>query len=209
MAQYSETDRVIALGGIVQAARLARDIARNGVCDAAAFERSRESLFDFAPASGAAVFGGVDGPAQGLRTLIAQLEQPRQRDLEISRYAVALLHLADRLLRDPSGMQALRDDLGALARRRQHLEIADPLLDDQLARIYQERISALGPRIIVRGEPLQLQNPDNAARIRVTLLAGIRAAVLWRQAGGKKWQLLLRRRATAATARELIDRFPA
>ncbi len=58
---------------------------------------------------------------------------------------------------------------------------------------------------MVRGEPLHLQNPDNAARIRVALLAGIRAAVLWRQAGGSKWQFLLQRRKTAAKARELVD----
>ncbi|MGB5652079.1 MAG: DUF489 family protein, partial [Sedimenticolaceae bacterium] len=55
------------------------------------------------------------------------------------------------------------------------------------------------------GEPLHLQNPDNATRIRVALLAGIRAAVLWRQAGGKKWHLLLHRRAIASRARELVD----
>jgi high frequency lysogenization protein len=60
---------------------------------------------------------------------------------------------------------------------------------------------------MVRGEPLHLQNPDNATRIRVALLAGIRAAVLWRQTGGKKWQLLLRRRAIAASARDLVDSF--
>ncbi len=62
---------------------------------------------------------------------------------------------------------------------------------------------------MIAGEPLHLQNPDNAARIRVALLAGIRAAVLWRQAGGRKWQLLLRRRALGRTSRELIDNLDA
>ncbi len=205
MPQYSEKDRVLALGGVFQAARLAREIARHGMCDAAAFEASREALFEFNPASVEAVFGDRGGVTFGMRALLGQLEHPAQRDLEISRYVVSLLHLADRLMRDADSMQALRDDLAALARRREHIELDDSIVHEQLSEIYQERISVLGPRIMVRGEPLHLQNPGNAARIRVALLAGIRAAVLWRQAGGKKWQLLLRRKATAATARELID----
>lgn len=204
MARYDNDDRVTAFAGVFQAARLARDIARNGVCDAGAFEASRESLFDFEPASIAAIFGGVGGVAHGLRVLQRQLEQPAQRDLETSRYAVALLHLADRLMRSDTAMQTLHDDLVALQRRRSHFDLGDSVLHEQLGRIYQDRISPLGPRILVKGEPLQLQNPDNAARIRVALLAGIRAAVAWRQSGGRRWHLLLRRSAIAATCRSLL-----
>ncbi len=205
MATYSDADRVLALSGVFQAARLARDVARSGVCDAQAFEVSRETLFDFEPQSVAAIFGGVGGAAHGLRALNHQLEHPSERDYEVARYVVALLHLADRLMRSGESMQNLHDDLTALARRRAHFELGDSVLNEQLAGIYQERISVLGPRIMISGEPLHLQNPDNAARIRVALLGGIRAAVLWRQAGGHKWQLLLRRRAIGRTSRELID----
>ena len=205
MAGYSETDRVLALSGVFQAARLARDIARDGRCDAQAFAASREALFEFEPASVASVFGGQQGVAQGLRALQGHLEQPQQRDLEISRYVISLLHLADLLMRSGQRMQELHDDLTALARRRSHFELGDSAQHGQLAEIYQERISLLGPRIMVRGEPLHLQNPENAARIRVALLAGIRAAVLWRQAGGRKWQLLLRRRSIANAATKIID----
>jgi high frequency lysogenization protein len=207
MTEYSATDRVTALGGIFQAARLARDIARTGVCDAGAFEASRESLFEFEPDSVATVFGGRQGVRYGLRTLYTQLEKPQQRDLEIARYVISLLNLADRLRAKPDSMKNLYDELSALARKRDQFELGDSVQHEQLARIYQDGISVLGPRIMVRGEPLHLQNPDNATRIRVALLAGIRAAVLWRQTGGKKWQLLLRRRAIAASARDLVDSF--
>ena len=205
MTKYSESDRILALGGLFQAARLARDIARKGVCDAQAFEASRQTLFDFEPESVTSIFGGIGGAALGLRTLNQQLERPSERDLEVARYVVSLLHLADRLMSDADTMQALHDDLTALARRREHFELGNSVSNEQLAEIYQERISPLGARIMIGGEPLHLQNPDNAARIRVSLLAGIRSAVLWRQAGGKKWHLLLRRRGIAATSRELID----
>lgn len=207
MTQYSGTDRVTALGGIFQAARLARDIARSGVCDASAFETSRESLFEFEPDSVAAVFGGIQGIRYGLRSLFSQLEKPAQRDLEIARYVISILNLADRLLAKSESMHRLYDELSALARKREKFELVASVQHEQLSQIYQDQISVLGPRIMIRGEPLHLQNPDNATRIRVALLAGIRAGVLWRQAGGKKWQLLLRRRAIAVTARELIDSF--
>jgi len=207
MTQYSGTDRVTALGGIFQAARLARDIARSGVCDASAFETSRESLFEFEPDSVAAVFGGIQGVRYGLRSLFSQLEKPAQRDLEIARYVISILNLADRLLAKSESMHRLYDELSALARKREKFELVASVQHEQLSQIYQDQISVLGPRIMIRGEPLHLQNPDNATRIRVALLAGIRAGVLWRQAGGKKWQLLLRRRAIAVTARELIDSF--
>ncbi len=206
MTRYSETDRVIALGGIFQAAQLARDIARKGICDAAAFEASREALFAFEPESVEAVFSGRQGIVSGLRALLRQLQNTTQRDIEVSRYVISLLYLGDRLLRDSQSTQSLRDDLSALYRRRDHFDLDDSVLHEQLASIYQERISLLGPRIMIRGEPVYLQNPDNAARIRVGLLSGIRSAVLWRQAGGKKWRLLLFRRAIVSTARDIVDK---
>ncbi|MCB1797974.1 MAG: high frequency lysogenization protein HflD [Gammaproteobacteria bacterium] len=206
MASYSETDRVLALGGVFQAAVLARDIARSGTCNASVFTSSRETLFNFEPESVEHVFGGVQGVAVGVNTLLLQLQHVRQRDLEISRYVVSLLHLADRLMKSDTSMQGLHSDLVALARRRHHFELGDGVQHEQLSTIYQERISTLGPRIMIRGEPLHLQNPDNAARIRTALLSGIRAAVLWRQAGGSKFGLLLRRRSLAVTARELVDK---
>jgi high frequency lysogenization protein len=205
MTASSDTDRTLALAGVFQAARLARAIARDGACDSRAFAASRQSLYQFEPASVAAVFGGTDGVASGLRCLYGQLAQARQRDMETSRYVAALMHLADRLRRNDSQMQGLRSDLEALARRLRNFNLGDAVQHEQLSRIYQERISPLGPRIMVRGEPLHLQNPDNAARIRVALLAGIRGAVLWRQIGGSKWQLVLGRTKIATTARELVD----
>lgn len=200
---------MLALGGVFQAAQLARDIARNGSSDATAMEASRNSLFAFEADSVEAIYGGVPGLALGLRTFHQQLQQTAKRDIGISRCVVALIHLADRLMRSDTGMQQLHGDLTALHRRNEHFELSDSAYNEQLAQIYQDRISMLGPRIMIAGEPLHLQNSDNAAGIRVALLAGVRAAVLWRQTGGKKWQLILRRRAVSALTRELIDSLPA
>ena len=39
-----------------------------------------------------------------------------------------------------------------------------------------------------------LQQSANAAKIRTLLFAGVRAARLWRQLGGSRWQLVFGRR---------------
>ena len=65
----------------------------------------------------------------------------------------------------------------------------------KLGQLYQDSISTLGPRIIVNGEQLYLNNEINANKIRALLLAGIRSAVLWRQCGGSRLQFLFGRKA--------------
>lgn len=206
MKGHTDTDRVLALSGIYQAARLAHEVARSGACDSAAFSATRDALFLFDAPSTAAVFGGQAGVSFGLRTLLAHLERTAPNQLEVARYVVALMHLGDRLRRNREAMTELHDALAALARRHDLFGLGPSVLNEQLAEIYQTHISPLGPRIMVRGEPLHLRNSDNVARVRCALLGGIRAVVLWRQTGGRKWQLLLRRAAQAEAARALIQR---
>ena len=83
----------------------------------------------------------------------------------------------------------------AAASQLDHFELTHTNVISNLANIYRERISPLGPRIIVKGEESVLANPDNASRIRALLLAGIRSALLWRQAGGNRWRLIFERKA--------------
>ncbi|WP_156501040.1 DUF489 family protein, partial [Alcanivorax sp. HI0044] len=49
-------------------------------------------------------------------------------------------------------------------------------------------------RIQVKGDPAHLQDDDKAARIRALFLAGVRAAFLWHQLGGRRWHLLFHRK---------------
>ena len=201
---YSDKDRVIALAGIYQAARLVRDIARKGHCDGDMSRASLDSLFAFDSPSVAAVYGGERGAASGLRTLISQLEEPSERDLEIARYVVALIHLADKL-RSEGKLEQIGDELEALHSRIVEFDLPRGTRIAQIEHIYQQHISEVQPQIMVRGEPLHLQNPEHAAHIRAMLFSGIRAAILWRQCGGKKLQLLFSRRRIASLARDLLE----
>ena len=60
--------------------------------------------------------------------------------------------------------------------------------------LYQDTLSTLRQRIQVHGDMRNVQQPNNASKIRALLLAGIRSARLWRQLGGHRWQLVFSRR---------------
>lgn len=202
---YTDSDRTLALAGIFQAARLTAQLARRGTVDSDTLSASLHSLFVLNPAQVADVFGGVAGVAMGLRCLIDQLDHPKQRDAELSRYAVGVIQLAIGLRKDAEREASLGRDIGDLDDRRKAFDMEDTQLYAPLADIYQRHISSQSPRIMVKGEPLHLQNPDTAARIRSALLAGVRAAHLWQQCGGSRWQLVFKRTLLVSTARRLLD----
>jgi high frequency lysogenization protein len=69
-----------------------------------------------------------------------------------------------------------------------------------LGALYADKISPLGPKIMVQGNPVYLAQAQVVAEVRAALLAAVRAAVLWRQLGGSYWDFFLSRgRLTEAT----------
>ncbi|HEY2623539.1 MAG TPA: DUF489 family protein, partial [Dyella sp.] len=50
----------------------------------------------------------------------------------------------------------------------------------------------------------QLQQPNVVEKVRTNLLAAVRSAVLWRQLGGRQWQMVLYRRQCSMLARGLL-----
>jgi len=205
---YSERDRVLALAGIFQAARLTQQVARRGAADSEAVQTSIGSLFKIDSESVEDVFGGVPGLAMGLQTLCGQLEGGVTRIPEITRYAIALIQLERKLAASPPLLQKIEASMASADQRRQHFPLLHSNILAQLAQLYVDTISTLRPRIMVSGEALHLQNPDNVNKIRSLLLAGIRAARLWRQVGGRKLQVMLQRRRLVELARQLQQRGP-
>ena len=88
----------------------------------------------------------------------------------------------------------------------EHFSITHTNVLANLAACYSETISTLTPRIIVSGEQGHLSNPDVANAVRALLLSAIRSAVLWRQCGGNRFQLLFGRSKLLAEARRLLER---
>ena len=65
-------------------------------------------------------------------------------------------------------------------------------------------MSPLAPKIQVAGNPQHLSLEANQKRVRALLLAGIRSAVLWRQLGGKRRDILFFRKKLLNTTKNVL-----
>jgi high frequency lysogenization protein len=198
-------EQTVALAGVYQAAALVDQLARTGQADAATLKQSIYSIFQTDADSTLAVFSGLDGVRYGLQQLQRQLTAPSGVQAGISRYVIGVLLLAGKLFRDRQRLQRIAAGIHTAAAK---LDLYDYSHGNQLAalaEIYSTTISTLSPRIMVKGDALHLQNPQTQNKIRALLLAGIRAAILWRQLGGSRLQLLFKRRQLLSAVGQLLQ----
>ena len=153
------------------------------------------------------MFGGeLRDIREGLTALHSVMgKQGKPNDIEVLRYALNLVHLESRLNRKPEMLDIIGERIDQARHTAAHFGYLHGNLVSNLASIYQDTISTFRLRIQVSGDPAILQQEENAARVRAALLAGIRAAVLWRQTGGRRWQLVFSRGRVVDMARKLAD----
>ena len=178
----TDQDRVIALASLFQATDMVRSIARTGQANPEDFKTCVDSLFKIDAPSSEAIYGGIDHLKRGLSLLVEQLIKPK--DMEITRYVIALLVLERKLRKQPPLVQKIRQGIEETMAKLEYFPLTHDNIIASLAAIYASTISTLPPRIMVNGEHVHLNQPENAARIRALLLAGIRSAILWQQSGG-------------------------
>ena len=195
--------RVLALAGVFQALSLVRDLARTGDCDNEPMEASLASVFKLEADSAADVFGGNRGVRRGLRALVEQVEGD-DRDLPLFHLLVNVMKLERSLAGRPEINQRLGEELTGLPRQLQHFPVTHPTILAHLADLYCANLSGLKPRITVVGNPLYLQQPAQAERIRALLLAAVRATVMWHQLGGRRRHLLFRPQREVMIARGML-----
>jgi high frequency lysogenization protein len=198
----NDDGEVIALAGVMQAARLVVDLAYDGRCDEAAMQSCLDSVLRIDASTPAAVYGGLDGLRLGL-DLFGDVIGGSGREAMPTRIAVTVLHLERKLARRPQMLASLRQGIEAAARDLGRGELDAAGLAERLGGLYGDTLSTLKPRVIVQGNGIHLSQPAVVARIRAALLAAVRAAVLWRQMGGSHLRLFFKRRRFAARAREL------
>lgn len=187
-------EQALALAAVVEASLLVDQLARQGSAPAEAMETLARGLFVFEWTAVEEVFGGRAQLARGIDTLADMLKSGSStHHPQALRYTLALLHLSRQLLRDPTRLAAIRERLEHANLKSQHFASRFDEMAASLAGIYQEQVSTLRYRIQVSGSAAQLQDPRVAERIRAMLLAGLRAAVLWRGLGGSRLDLLLGR----------------
>ncbi|MFM5088528.1 high frequency lysogenization protein HflD [Aeromonas caviae] len=197
-------DRTMAFAGICQAAYLVQKVARDGSCDEVSLRESLQSILVTNPTQPLEVFGSHLAIRDGYRALVEQLgADGSQKNAELTRYVVSLIALERKLAKRKDILNMLGERISQIGRQQQHFDLLDEQILANMASIYSDLISPIGPRIQVAGTPLFLQQPLVQHKVRALLLAGIRAVVLWRQLGGNRTQIIFARKKMV----ELAKRF--
>lgn len=204
----SSSDKVFALAGVFQAAHLVHQIATQGECSGTDFETCIRSLFATDPASALDVYGGELSDIQdGLKVLSSVLDRNvNDGDANILRYVLNLIQLESMLKRRSDMLDVIGSRIDQARHTASHFGYTHSNLISNLASIYSDTISTFKLRIQVTGNPSLLQRDEIANKVRALLLSGIRSAVLWRQTGGRRWQLIFSRGKVVREAKNLASR---
>ena len=189
-------EQLLALSAVFQAASLVDKLARTGQISDAQLGCLLGSLLVRDPKNTLEVYGGDDlNLREGYKALVGALERnPASLQREPLRYALAMLGLERQLNARNDLLEIMGSRLDQIEQQVQHFGVAHENVIAACGGLYQDTISTFRQRIQVHGDMRFLQQPANAAKIRALLLAGIRAARLWHQLGGRRWQLLFSRR---------------
>ncbi|WP_094752330.1 high frequency lysogenization protein HflD [Psychromonas sp. CD1] len=196
MSYHDLPSRCIAFAAMCQAAYQVDKLACTGnVPNLKAFETSLLSIMRVDSDSPLDVFGGYSGLEIGFKSMQSQLNGNNQgRNMQVTKYIIGMLALEKKLTQDQTVCAQLGERINQVQHQLAHANIDDDLILSNLNLIYKDLISDLGPKIQVNGNPACLQQERTQHKIRALLLAGVRAAVLWRQIGGQRRQLLFSRK---------------
>lgn len=190
---------------LCQVAKLVQQCSRTGELNNEELTVLLQSILNTSPENTLAVYGGdTQNVRQGLQILVSYLGN-KNKDPEFTRYLINIINLEDKLLKKQKVMATLAERIEQTKRQLIHYNITSPTIIASFASIYSDVISPVAARIQITGEPTILKQPVNQEKIRALLLAGIRTAVLWRQVGGKRRNILFSRTKIVACAKELLQ----
>ena len=192
-----------------QALKLVQQVARSTEQDKAALQVMLNSVAVIDAEQPLSIYGdNAANLATGLKLIVDQLGDKPQKDVELTRYIVGVLALERRLHKNAGNLKQLGDKLQHLQRQLQHFAVTDDNMLASLADIYSTCISSLGGRIQIYGQPELLKQQSVQHKVRALLLAAIRSAVLWRQAGGSRLNFIFKRRKLVAQAKQMLAQLP-
>lgn len=187
--------QTIAMTAICQAAIMIKQVARGESVDNEALKQLFGAVINRSPKSMDELYPSPSNLQQGSNLLLMHLSgKATNNDVEITRYLVGITAMAKALLNDTAALTRMSDKLNDVERRLSHFEIDSSSIIENFADCYSEVVSPLGRKIQIIGSQQVLAQPANQSKVRALLLAGIRAAVAWRQMGGKRRHLILKRR---------------
>jgi high frequency lysogenization protein len=191
----SDKNQALALCGVFQAAHLVDQLAKDGRIDSEKLEHAVQTILNLNPSSYEELFADYAQFATGAETLLKALSKNgRGVNKEVLQYAMSIITVQGKLTKRRDLMEELSHGLDRAVD--QHAYFNDYLhtaIIGSTATCYQSSVSKLNFRIRVTGNPTHLQNPKIADQVRTLLLYGVRCAMLWRHAGGRRWHFLTSR----------------
>ena len=198
-------ERTMALAGIFQATELVRQAANHGTWSGYAADTCLHSLLAIEADTVDDIYGSTDRLRLGAETLISVLQGDR-RYMESLGYAVSIMQLENSFRKKAKMQSHIGSELLTIAGIDDGTEIHEikDLQAKKIAELYTGTISTLTPRIVINGRPQHLQIDRTVNWIRTLLFTGLRSAVLWRQMGGGRFNLMFGRKKMLEQAQTLL-----
>ena len=198
-------ERTMALAGIFQATELVRQAANHGTWSGYAADTCLDSLLAIEVDTVDEIYGNANRLRLGAETLVSVLQGDR-RHVESLGYAVSIMQLENNFRKKAEMQSRIGMELQSVATIDGDLELHEikDLQAEKIAALYKKTISTLSPRIVINGRPQYLQVDRTVNWIRTLLFAGLRSAVLWRQMGGGRFNLMFGRKKMLEQAQTLL-----
>ncbi len=210
--------KLLALAAIFQAAGLAYAFASQGTAALLGHQDAFDALLKMALSEETDVLkrlGGVDELAFGLKTLencltvpFSVTPAPRERKLRFTepmRYGFALLQIERKVFGKAALVSHLVQQQKLLSQRVAFFDqrYRHPSILAGMAATYLATAGTLNTRLKIKGQQTTLTDPANVDCIRACLFAGMQAAHIWRELGGRRYQLILSRKTMMEDLRAL------
>ncbi len=195
-----EKEQAIALAAIFQAAELVAILAKTGKVDNTNLQPLVDSILMLNAPSTADIYGGESLYSTHLSAGQSIAKKALSKDRgsinpETLRYALSLVHLESKLAKAPDILPVIGRKITQIEQKKAHYDsVLHENIIASISGMYQDTLSTLPFRIQVRGDSRFLQQPHIANQVRSILMAGVRAAMLWRQLGGRRWHLIFKRK---------------
>ena len=191
----SDKNQVLALSGVFQAAYLVDKLAKEGRIDKNLLEHTVKTILNLNPASYDEIFPDYLLFEAGAEMLVKALSKNGLGiNKEVLQYAMSILTVQGKLAKRNDLMTDLASGLDRAVDQQAYFnDYLHSSILSSTANCYQSSVSKLNFRIRVTGNPAHLQDTKVAEQVRTLLLYGVRCAILWRHAGGRRWHFLTSR----------------
>jgi len=207
-------DITMALAGVYQSVGQVIRLAKTGRCDDISMEPLIESVLKLDSDNCESVYGSVSNIKPGIKLLKQSLEVGASgKSIDMGRYVATILSLERKLSQSTQLQNIISNRVESIQNKQdlqnselddQRIPIFDTAIIHEFAELYKNTISTLPIRLHISGEEHYLKRPDVQDKVRCYLLCAIRSAVLWRQMGGKRRQLILKRKLLVRVATNLL-----